>query len=107
MYSRSRALLLLPAARCYCEPMCGIGGVVGDGAPEDEGAVRRMTAALAHRGPDAEGIWRSGPCVLGHRRLSIARPLAGGEASRSSPGVMARSAAVVNGEIYNFPGAPA
>ena len=34
--------------------MCGIAGFVGRGDPED---LRRMSAALAHRGPDAEGQW--------------------------------------------------
>jgi asparagine synthase (glutamine-hydrolysing) len=59
-----------------------------------------MNAALAHRGPDAEGVWRSGRGVLGHRRLSIidlspegTQPLLNED---GSIGV------VVNGEIYNF-----
>jgi asparagine synthase (glutamine-hydrolysing) len=80
--------------------MCGIAGVVGDGAPGDEVAVRLMNAALAHRGPDAEGLWRSGRCVLGHRRLSIIdlRP----EANQPVVSEDGRVGAVVNGEIYNF-----
>lgn len=28
-----------------------------------------MTASLAHRGPDASGVWNSGPVGLGHRML--------------------------------------
>ena len=30
-----------------------------------------MNDALAHRGPDAEGLWRAAARALGHRRLSI------------------------------------
>jgi asparagine synthase (glutamine-hydrolysing) len=80
--------------------MCGIAGVVGEGAPGDEAIVRRMNAALAHRGPDAEGIWRSGRCVLGHRRLSVIDLSAeGNQPLLSEDG---RVGAIVNGEIYNY-----
>ena len=50
--------------------MCGIAGFVGRGSIED---LRRMNAALAHRGPDDEGTWvdESHRVFLGHRRLSI------------------------------------
>ena len=37
--------------------MCGIAGVVaGTGAHPDQTVLMRMIRALAHRGPDAEGI---------------------------------------------------
>ena len=63
---------LFPApGRVTRRPVCGITGLVSAGGPPDEGAVRRMNAALRHRGPDAEGVWRNGRAVLGHRRLSI------------------------------------
>jgi asparagine synthase (glutamine-hydrolysing) len=80
--------------------MCGISGVVGEGAPGDEAVVRRMNAALAHRGPDAEGIWRGGRCVLGHRRLSIIDLSA--EAGQPLLSEDKSVGVVVNGEIYNF-----
>jgi len=80
--------------------MCGIAGVVGEGAPGDEAAVRRMSHALAHRGPDAEGLWRSGRCVLGHRRLSIIDPRP--EANQPLLSEDGSVGVVVNGEIYNF-----
>ena len=50
--------------------MCGIAGFAGYG---DEADLRRMTRALAHRGPDAEGLWcdPKRPVWLGHRRLSV------------------------------------
>ena len=40
-----------------------------DGRPVDPALLRRMLDALAHRGPDGEGQWVSGPLGLGHRLL--------------------------------------
>ena len=59
-----------------------------------------MAAALAHRGPDAEGFLDEGPVALGHRRLSIIdlRPDANQPIASEDGSVVA----VVNGEIYNF-----
>jgi asparagine synthase (glutamine-hydrolysing) len=58
-----------------------------------------MTAALAHRGPDADGFHHDGPIGFGHRRLSVI-DLAG---SRQPLLSADREIAVVfNGEIYNF-----
>jgi asparagine synthase (glutamine-hydrolysing) len=80
--------------------MCGIAGLVATGAANDEAAVRRMNAALVHRGPDAEGIWRSGGAVLGHRRLAILD--LSPEANQPILSEDGSVGAVVNGEIYNF-----
>jgi asparagine synthase (glutamine-hydrolysing) len=83
-------------------PMCGICGFLGPSneAPPDQGPVRAMARALAHRGPDNEGIASDGPMVLGHRRLSII------DLSPSGRQPMANEdgsvLAVVNGEFYNF-----
>jgi len=78
--------------------MCGITGFVGTGSEAD---LRRMTDALAHRGPDDAGYWTdpSHAVHLGHRRLSIL-DLAGGH----QPMVAADGGLVIvfNGEIYNF-----
>ena len=58
--------------------MCGIAGFVNrEGEPADRAILERMTATLAHRGPDGDGFHVSGPVALGHRRLSII-DLAGG-----------------------------
>ena len=54
--------------------MCGIAGAFGEHvgvAASVDTAVRRMTAAQAHRGPDDDGFLRRDDVVLGHRRLSI------------------------------------
>ena len=78
--------------------MCGISGFIGQGTESD---LRRMTDALADRGPDAAGYWidPARGIYLGHRRLSIL-DLGGG----AQPMVTADGALVIifNGEIYNF-----
>jgi asparagine synthase (glutamine-hydrolysing) len=53
--------------------MCGIAGIVWQdpARPGDARAVRAMTRALAHRGPDGEGVEAIGPAALGHRRLAV------------------------------------
>jgi asparagine synthase (glutamine-hydrolysing) len=59
-----------------------------------------MCDAMVHRGPDDHGYLTDGPCVLGHRRLSIIdlRP-EGAQPMTNEDGSIA---VVVNGEIYNF-----
>src|SRR5262245_50265028 len=86
--------------------MCGIAGIVSlDGTPVPREALQRMGAALAHRGPDAEGFLedaQAAPAVgLVHRRLSIIdlshvadQPLANEDGTVH---------ALLNGEVYNFP----
>src|SRR5690606_33725018 len=70
------------------------------GPEGSEAITRRMTAALAHRGPDAEGIWSGSQVVLGHRRLSIIDPEpASNQPFRSADG---RYVLVYNGAVYNF-----
>jgi asparagine synthase (glutamine-hydrolysing) len=80
--------------------MCGIAGVVGDTSPRaGQDAVRRMVAALAHRGPDSEGIETWHGAILGHRRLAIFDLTSAGHQPMLSPD---RSLGVVfNGAIYN------
>ncbi len=82
--------------------MCGIVGQfnLGDGQPVGEPALRRMCAAIVHRGPDHEGLFVDGPCGLGMTRLSI-NDLEGGHQplGNEDGSVMV----VCNGEIYNSP----
>jgi asparagine synthase (glutamine-hydrolysing) len=50
--------------------MSGIVGIYSlDGRPVERSDLERMTATLAHRGPDGEGLWTEGPVGLGHRML--------------------------------------
>lgn len=78
--------------------MCGIAGIVGsDIAP---GTIQRMTAAMAHRGPDSEGYFEEGLVHFGHRRLSILDTSARGNQPMTDP--TGRYVLIHNGEIYNF-----
>lgn len=81
--------------------MCGIAGLVaGNGAAPDREVLVRMTRALAHRGPDAEGIAIEGPAGLGHRRLSVLD--LSSAANQPMQDASGRFTLVFNGEIYNF-----
>ncbi len=81
--------------------MCGITGILNlDGAPVDPDVLSAMTRALAHRGPNGEGMHRDGPLGFGHRRLAIIDPSpAGHQPMVSADG---RWALNYNGEVYNF-----
>jgi asparagine synthase (glutamine-hydrolysing) len=81
--------------------MCGICGVFnfGTGAPVDTVALKRAAGAMAHRGPDDEGLHVDGALGLGNRRLSII-DLPGGH----QPIANEDEAVWItfNGEIYNY-----
>ena len=48
--------------------MCGLAGEIRlDGRQADVGAVERMAATMADRGPDDSGAWASGRIALAHR----------------------------------------
>jgi len=77
--------------------------------PDDAAAiVGDMTAALAHRGPDAEGLVRlaspeggRGPvAVLGHRRLAVIDLT--GRAHQPMTSDREPTAITYNGEVYDF-----
>jgi asparagine synthase (glutamine-hydrolysing) len=86
--------------------MCGIAGLIAEPgrfeAAELERYVGVMTRALAHRGPDAEGLWvdAAAGIGLGHRRLSILDlSAAAGQPMFTGCG---RFVVTFNGEIYNY-----
>lgn len=85
--------------------MCGIAGFWSpDGltaVPPAE-AVRRMTDALVHRGPDDSGHWcdTAAGIALGHRRLSIIDLSPQGHQPMASAD--GRWTVTFNGEIYNY-----
>ena len=85
--------------------MCGIAGFLGFPvpAPDVPAQLTRMAGALAHRGPDDQGVWVTEQSQVGlaHRRLSIQdlSPL-GAQPMRSAS---SRYVMVYNGEVYNFP----
>jgi len=81
--------------------MCGITGLINlDGAPVSPVILKRMTDAIAHRGPDGEGQWIEGNIGLGHRRLAIIDLSPAGH----QPMISADHRYVLsyNGEVYNY-----
>lgn len=81
--------------------MCGIAGLIDPtGAPIDQELLRRMTRAVAARGPDGEGYWFCPGVGLGHRRLSIIDLSAAG--TQPMGGEDGSVQVTFNGEIYNF-----
>jgi asparagine synthase (glutamine-hydrolysing) len=85
--------------------VCGICGWAGGAAQAgEEGIVRAMATALAHRGPDSEGALElgvdGGVGWFGHRRLRVIDLSAAADQPMTSPD--GRLALTFNGEIYNF-----
>jgi asparagine synthase (glutamine-hydrolysing) len=76
--------------------MCGIAGIAGR---RDEDLALRMSACLAHRGPDADGLYGAEGVTLAHRRLSIIDLASGQQPMQTEDGALC---IVYNGEIYNF-----
>lgn len=87
--------------------MCGIAGLYSMRQGADGGelcaAMKAMTNAIAHRGPDGDGLWQDEDLpnlVLGQRRLAIIDlSPAGAQPMASHSG---RYWCVYNGEIYNY-----
>lgn len=77
--------------------MCGIAGFFGAG---DETALRRMTARIAHRGPDDEAFLTEPDhgVYFGFRRLSILDLAGGKQPMTTADGAIT---VVFNGQIYN------
>ncbi|HOZ86382.1 MAG TPA: asparagine synthetase B, partial [Bacteroidia bacterium] len=82
--------------------MCGINGFVSRkySGEEKTAVIRRMNAALAHRGPDNDGVWNDHLVCLGHRRLSIIDLSA--ESNQPFFSNDRRYVIVYNGELYNY-----
>jgi asparagine synthase (glutamine-hydrolysing) len=81
--------------------MCGIAGIIElKGGAADGNLVRKMTDAIAHRGPDADGFFVEGSAGLGHRRLSIIDLSADSNQPFYDPS--GRYVLVYNGEMYNY-----
>ncbi len=81
--------------------MCGIAGQFNfqRREPVERETIVRMARSIAHRGPDDEGYFISGPIGLGFRRLSII-DLAGGHQPMSD--AQETVWIIFNGEIYNY-----
>jgi asparagine synthase (glutamine-hydrolysing) len=82
--------------------MCGITGIVGNTINSNvyHTAIQKMTDAIAHRGPNSQGLWNDEHCFFGHRRLSIIDlSEAGNQPFISQDG---RYILIYNGELYNY-----
>jgi asparagine synthase (glutamine-hydrolysing) len=86
--------------------MCGIAGILGRLDEANRVALKRMSAALVHRGPDDEGTWESAPGADGQGAMFAFRRLAILDLSPTGaqPMVDAQTGHVLlyNGEVYNF-----
>jgi asparagine synthase (glutamine-hydrolysing) len=86
--------------------MCGIAGLIGRIDGTNRAALRRMSDALSHRGPDGEGFWETSPsadgwgAMLAHRRLSILD--LSNAASQPMVDPTTGNVIILNGEIYNY-----
>ena len=81
--------------------MCGIAGIIDlKGGTVDGDMVRKMTDAIAHRGPDSDGFFVETGAGLGHRRLSIIDLSA--VSNQPFHDATGRYVMVYNGEMYNY-----
>lgn len=102
----SRASVATPHYRPIYSRVCGILGIV---CPRNQRVAlsrERFSHALgwlAHRGPDAQGVWDAGYAMLGHRRLVVVdRSSAGEQPMHFDDGSGAHAGVLVyNGELYN------
>lgn len=82
--------------------MCGICGFYNVvESSESRNTLKKMTATLAHRGPDGMATWLhpTGRVGFGHTRLAIIDLAGGNQPMTSEDG---RFVIVFNGEIYNY-----
>jgi asparagine synthase (glutamine-hydrolysing) len=81
--------------------MCGIAGIFNvNGEPVSPVILKKMTDAIAHRGPDGDGQFVEGCVGLGHRRLAIIDLSPAGHQPMSTAD--GRFVLSYNGEVYNF-----
>lgn len=81
--------------------MCGIAGIFNlNGEPISCVILRKMTDAIAHRGPDGEGFYTDSFIGLGHRRLAIIDLSPAGHQPMMTPDK--QYVLSYNGEVYNF-----
>jgi len=81
--------------------MCGIAGMVThDKSLPSQELLSRMSAAIAHRGPDGHAMWAAPGIGLAHRRLAIID--LSPEAAQPMQDTSGQLRIVFNGEIYNY-----
>jgi asparagine synthase (glutamine-hydrolysing) len=82
--------------------MCGIAGLVRREGAITPDPAEALAAALAHRGPDGRGVWRSPArdALLVHTRLAIIDP--GPSGAQPMATADGRHRIVFNGEVFNY-----
>ena len=78
--------------------MCGFGGYFG-AVRDGKALLERMTAAIAHRGPDGQGFFTAEAAGLGHARLAIVGLDDGQQPMSDATGDLTIA---FNGEIFNY-----
>lgn len=78
--------------------MCGFGGYFGT-VRDGRALLERMTAAIAHRGPDEQGFFTARTAGLGHARLSI---VGLGDGQQPMSDASGELTIAFNGEIFNY-----
>jgi asparagine synthase (glutamine-hydrolysing) len=81
--------------------MCGIAGFYGtpDASVPRQALLQRMIGAVAHRGPDAQGLFAADNIGLAHARLSIIDLESGQQPMANADGTVH---VTFNGEIFNY-----
>jgi asparagine synthase (glutamine-hydrolysing) len=86
--------------------MCGLAGFIGRNLADRQSVLARMSRALEHRGPDAEGSYSAefddgrSQLAFAHRRLAIID--LGPAANQPMHSEDGRFSLIFNGEIYNY-----
>ena len=78
--------------------MCAIAGLVG--LNWDSETIQQMLATMKRRGPDGQGTYSKGDCLLLHTRLAIIDP-AGGKQPMELDWAGEHYTVSYNGELYN------
>jgi asparagine synthase (glutamine-hydrolysing) len=80
--------------------MSGLAGIARtSGRPIEEHTLRRMAAAIQHRGPDASNVYVGNRVGLAHTRLSVIDLDHGGQPMSSPEGNLVLA---FTGEVYNY-----
>ncbi len=84
--------------------MCGIAGWIdySRNLEAERSIVETMTETMSLRGPDAGGVWISGPAALGHRRLSVIDLEGGKQPMEAIENNETIACLTYSGEVYNF-----
>jgi asparagine synthase (glutamine-hydrolysing) len=84
--------------------MCGVVGWVDfeRSLAGERANILAMTATMALRGPDAEGVWLAEHAALGHRRLAVIDLVGGVQPMTADRDGTAAAAITYSGEVYNY-----